>query len=830
MLTAQEVVPALGHTEVIDPAVDATCTETGLTEGLHCRTCGEVLTAQEEIPATGHSYETVVTPPTCTADGYTIHTCTGCGDSYTDTPVPAAHTPGEAVQEILQEPGCTYDGYYDTVIFCARCGVELSRTRTDIPSPGHSYSVTVHEPTCTTDGYSTYVCSTCGGSKVTDYVAPLGHEEIIQNAVDPTCTETGLTEGKYCDRCGTVFAAQELIPATGHSWNEGEILAEATEEATGLKRYTCGSCGQTKDEVLPQLEHVHRYEGVSTPATCTSQGYTTYTCRCGDSYVDDMTDVAPHTEVIDPAVENTCTKPGLTEGAHCSVCGEITRPQYELLPKGHAWDDGTITLEPTEETEGAIVFTCVVCSETDERILPTIEHVHSYDAVTTASTCQTGGYTTYTCRCGDTYTDNYTEPGGHVEVAWPKHLPTCTEPGMTEGYFCYVCGEVFQQREVIPAKGHSWDAGTVTVEPTEHSTGIITYYCPDCRTFREEELPALEHICIYDSFVTAPTCTSQGYTTYTCTGCGEGYTDDFVPALGHSFGGWIPTGNPGEEARTCGTCGATETRINTEKNYVIFERSDFGEHVSLWLNGEEWGSREVNGKVVVELPEGDRFYLQSYTFHIGDMEDVHTHYPITMQVWLVERNEEGVLTAKRIEELDNLLQYAGSSIRIRGVKGIRMITGMDKAKKNALISRDGLAGFKLLEYGTVLCWSDELGDHASLTLNFETAKSNYAYKKGVADPVFAQTADTIQYTNVLVGFDLDQCKPDIAMRSYIILEDENGEEVTLYGGVIRRSIGYIAWQNRAAFQPGTAAYEYVWEIIHHVYGDRYDEEYVGKGE
>ena len=85
----------------------------------------------------------------------------------------------------------------------------------------------------------------------------------------------------------------------------------------------------------------------------------------------------------------------------------------------------------------------------------------------------------------------------------------------------------------------------------------------------------------------------------------------------------------------------------------------------------------------------------------------------------------------------------------------------------------------------------------------------------------------MQYTNVLVGFSNDQCRDDIAMRSYMILEDAEGNTVTIYGGTIHRSIGYIAWQNRSAFAPGTGAYNFVWEIIYHVYGDRYDEEYQG---
>ena len=80
---------------------------------------------------------------------------------------------------------------------------------------------------------------------------------------------------------------------------------------------------------------------------------------------------------------------------------------------------------------------------------------------------------------------------------------------------------------------------------------------------------------------------------------------------------------------------------------------------------------------------------------------------------------------------------------------------------------------------------------------------------------------------MLVGFTLDQCKDDIAMRSYMILEDKDGTQITIYGGIVYRSIGYIAYQNRSVFKPGTSSYEYVWEIIRKVYGSKYDAEYMG---
>ena len=194
-----------------------------------------------------------------------------------------------------------------------------------------------------------------------------------------------------------------------------------------------------------------------------------------------------------------------------------------------------------------------------------------------------------------------------------------------------------------------------------------------------------------------------------------------------------------------------------------------------------------------------------------------------MKVWMLT-NENDYYTATRQEEFDNILQYSGMSIRVYGRKGIRMITSIERNKKNALIS-DGLAGYTLKEYGTAIAWSKQLSGSRPLVLGRGYVKSNYAYRKGIADPVFKYTGNLMQYTNVLVNFENEQCKDDIAMRPYMILEDENGEQVTLYGGIVNRSIGYIAYQNRNVFEPGSDEYEYVWEIIKYVYGSKYDDEY-----
>ncbi|MBO7253138.1 MAG: hypothetical protein J6V25_11000, partial [Oscillospiraceae bacterium] len=265
--------------------------------------------------------------------------------------------------------------------------------------------------------------------------------------------------------------------------------------------------------------------------------------------------------------------------------------------------------------------------------------------------------------------------------------------------------------------------------------------------------------------------------------------------------------------------------LDMPKNRVYLDMHELSYCSSVWIDGKEYAITSDNGDSYVDLPDSNASFLVTYSYHTGNSSDVHTQYPLSMKVWRLH-NTNGYYRTSYVPDLDNILQYSGSSIRITGVKGIRMITSVDAGKKSALTG-SGLSGYKLLEYGTVLSWASDLEGGNPLVLGQPYAKSNYAYKRNVADPVFQYAGNLIQYTNVLVGFDLDQCKDDIAMRSYMILETPEGGQATVYGGIVYRSIGYIAWQNRTVFIPGTDAYNYVWEIIHHVYGDQYDADYEG---
>lgn len=259
--------------------------------------------------------------------------------------------------------------------------------------------------------------------------------------------------------------------------------------------------------------------------------------------------------------------------------------------------------------------------------------------------------------------------------------------------------------------------------------------------------------------------------------------------------------------------------VETPANYLdVTDREEFEGKTTVTVDGKEYPIEEMAGYLqriptqrYVNLPEtGD--LLTIYSFKDGTPAGSYTNYPTGMQVFRITRQEGGA-KAEEITEFANLLNYAGCSIRLTGTKGIRMITGIGENARTALTGAQGLAGYTLEEYGTVVM-------RGVGTPTLENSNShNFAYKKGKADPVFARVGGMIQYTNVLVGFGLEDCKDTLTLRPYIKLKDmTTGETVTLYGGCVSRSIGYIAKQNENTYQPGTAGYKYVHEIIDAVYG------------
>ena len=248
--------------------------------------------------------------------------------------------------------------------------------------------------------------------------------------------------------------------------------------------------------------------------------------------------------------------------------------------------------------------------------------------------------------------------------------------------------------------------------------------------------------------------------------------------------------------------------VEIPDTYLDVTGGELAGNTSVTVNGVTYPVEELGKDSYVNLPEnGD--LLTAHNYQTGSESPTQDNYPTQMQVYRIIREETGA-KLERVYELDNLLQYAGCSIRLNGTKGIRMITSVDEKVKNALVNAT-LAGFTLEEYGTVVMRGVGVP-------TLETGSHNYAYKRGINDPVFATVNGRCQYTNVLVGFTMEDCKQTLTLRPYIILKDQAGVLYTLYGGCVSRSIGYIAKQNENTYKPGTEGYRYVHEIIDAVYG------------
>ncbi|MCC8073996.1 MAG: leucine-rich repeat protein, partial [Clostridiales bacterium] len=185
-----------------------------------------------------------------------------------------------------------------------------------------SYTV-VEEPTEAQTGLARYTCSVCGYS----------YDEVLEkldcdhtgetttvNAVEATCYSEGYTGDTLCKTCGNIISYGEAVAKTDHSYNDGVVTTAATCTESGVTTYTCKVCGETKTEEIEPTGHYYVESTVS--PTCEDEGYTMKTCLyCNDVEKYDYVSAYGHTETTKVGTYATTSSDG-TVITYCSVCNE----------------------------------------------------------------------------------------------------------------------------------------------------------------------------------------------------------------------------------------------------------------------------------------------------------------------------------------------------------------------------------------------------------------------------------------------------------------------------------------------------------------------------
>lgn len=350
--------------------------------------------------------------------------------------------------------------YLDRTSYCDLSGKghDLDDVALDVNVISSSHKHTAGaEPTCTTN----QICTHC----FMELAPALGHKMVTDAGVAATCTQSGLTEGKHCERCDEATVAQEVIPALGHDMVTDKAVAP-----------TCTATGLTEGK---------------------------HCSRCDEATVaQEVVAALGHTEVVDAAVAATCSKTGLTEGKHCSVCNEILVKQETVAKKDHKYSDTWVNTSADGHWKA-----CKSCGHKKDVADHTM--VNGVCSVCGYGCKHTGGTATCTAQAVCTICGN---PYGEMLDHTPGDAATCTSAQK-----CTACGEIIvdvldHELEIVEAKA-----------PTCGAIGWEKYEkCKNCDHTTYKEIAATgTHTYGEPETVREATYTTTGEQKKTCTVCGN---------------------------------------------------------------------------------------------------------------------------------------------------------------------------------------------------------------------------------------------------------------------------------------------------------------------
>ena len=403
---------------------DSTYHRVYVTECQNCHNDGNVTLLQVHTGGTQG--------PTCTKG----KTCEKCGAEYgvlghdwgAWTPNYASngtHT-RRCKRSNVEETGSCSGGYAtcDTLGMCNTCGGSYygghawgewssagngthTRSCTNYCREVDTAKCTGGKATCTTKAVCE-VCDTEYGEK-----DPNNHDLAHFRAKAPTCTEIGWDAYDRCIRCG--YTTRKELPAQ-HDLKQHAAKAPTCTEIGWDAYETCSRCDYTTYTELTALNHALVNHDAKAP-TCTEKGWDAYeTCsRLGCDYTTYVELPAQHDLEQHAAQAPTCTEKGWDAYDTCSRCDHTTYAELPALNHDLVHHDAKA---PTCTEIGWNAYdTCSRCNYTTYAELSALNH--DYQAVTVEPTCETDGYTVFTCsRCKDSYTADPTDKLGHQFGAW----------------------------------------------------------------------------------------------------------------------------------------------------------------------------------------------------------------------------------------------------------------------------------------------------------------------------------------------------------------------------------------------------------------------------
>ena len=356
---------------------------------------------------------------------------------------------------------------------------DAGRLNTSFTIVTGSHAVSVHnfgegvrkDATCLADGGTSYTCTTCGYELVTDTVSATGHDWDAPSYVWAD-DHTACTATRVCKNDASHVETEAATVVS-------EITAAPTCESDGVKTFTA----TFENEIFETQTATEAISG-------------------GHNYGELIAKVEP-----------TCEKPGKNAYYKCADCGklfneskeETTEEALAIAAKGHNYGDLIAKVDATCEGAGKnAYYKCADCgklfdenkTETTEEALVIAAKGHDEEVIAGKdATCTEPGLTEgKKCKVCGTVTVAQTEipAKGHDEEVIAGKDATCTEPGLTEGKKCKVCGVILAEQTEIAATGHTFGEWTETKKATTKAAGEESRTCSICNTVETREIPKLE--------------------------------------------------------------------------------------------------------------------------------------------------------------------------------------------------------------------------------------------------------------------------------------------------------------------------------------------------